>query len=81
MGEQSSHHTKLVIAGKEEGLFGEGCTGITGDDGEVFDDGGEAVAGEQVFPDVGGFVSTCAIRIDVGWVALPWLCPLLRGRK
>lgn len=64
MAEQLPHYFKLVIAGKVEGLFSQGGAGITGNDGEVFNDVGEAVAGEQVFPEIGGFVA-----IGVGWVA------------
>lgn len=56
MAEQLAHNIELLITGEEEGFLVQGCAGIARNDGEEFDDVGEALAGEEVLPEVGGFM-------------------------
>lgn len=65
MAEQSPYHVALVVTGEDQGLFAEGVFFIALQQNEVLNDGGQALAGKDVFPQVGGFVA-----LGIGRVAL-----------
>jgi hypothetical protein len=74
MAEQLAHDVKLLIAGEEEGFLLKGCAAIARNDCEVLDDIGKTLAGEEVFPEVGGFVP-----VRVGRVAFAVVMAFVEG--
>ena len=76
VGEELADDIELVVAGEVEGFLGEGGAIAAGEDDKVFDDVGEAGAGEEVFPEVGGAVSG-----GVGGIAFAEVVAFVEGEE
>jgi hypothetical protein len=74
--QEAAHDFELVIAGKDQGLLGQWVGGFAFEQDEVLDDAGEAVLGEDVFPEIGGFVA-----VGVGRVAFALVVALVEGEE
>ena len=78
IGQNLTHHIKLVVPGKEQRLFlPSGLLVLFLDQlGEMLDDVGQAAAGQHVLPQVRGFVAILVDRI-----ALAVLLTLVEGQE
>ena len=76
--EYFAYNTQLVVAWKVQGLGGfSGVSVLFFDEfGKVFNDSGQALGLEDVFPQVGGFVA-----VWVGWVAFAVVVAFVEGEE